>query len=364
MIGAPQTKSGDKAALPIRRPAAALFVGLLLAACSQAPAPPPAAKDEAKPVVQVLEISAANSGAGLRAAGMIAYKDEAQLSFRTPGLIRAILVDEGDRVRKGQVLARIELSDLDAGVAEAQTAVRAAEAQLARDRTLKERGFIAQARLEQSELSVARARTALASVSYNRNQAIITAPSDGVVLRRFVEPNQNVAAGAPVLLVAAQNRGLVIQAGVSADAVRQMRLNDKAQVRTVDGAFREARISTIAAKSDPATNAFSVEATIADASGLRSGQVAEMVVAVTQPGTAKLRVPSTALLDARADQGVLYVLDRGDVARRRAVRTAGVEGEDVVIAEGLQAGERVIVTGAAFVRDGQAVAATPWTTAP
>jgi membrane fusion protein (multidrug efflux system) len=62
-----------------------------------------------------------------------------------------------------------------------------------------------------------------------------------------------------------------------------------------------------------------------------------------------------ALLDARADQGVVYVVDDAGVARRRTVTTAGVDGENAIVLSGLKAGERVVAAGAAYVRDGEPV---------
>jgi multidrug efflux pump subunit AcrA (membrane-fusion protein) len=66
-------------------------------------------------------------------------------------------------------------------------------------------------------------------------------------------------------------------------------------------------------------------------------------------------VPPLALLDARADQGVVFVVDEGNIARRRAVRTAGISQAGVLVIEGLAPGERVISAGAAYVRDGEPV---------
>jgi hypothetical protein len=64
------------------------------------------------------------------------------------------------------------------------------------------------------------------------------------------------------------------------------------------------------------------------------------------------------LLDARADQGVVFVVDAQNVAHRRAVQTAGLDRDTVIIVSGLEPGERVISSGAAYVRDGQTVAVT------
>jgi multidrug efflux pump subunit AcrA (membrane-fusion protein) len=86
--------------------------------------------------------------------------------------------------------------------------------------------------------------------------------------------------------------------------------------------------------------------------------VAEARITATAPAGAPegpLRIPSLALLDARADQGYVYVLDDKNIARRRAIATSGIDSGDVLVVSGLKSGERIVAEGAAYVRDGEAV---------
>lgn len=344
-----------------------LSLGLGLAACGGGGPGEKAKAAPAKPPrVETIVAGAGADGGRLRASGMVAYQREASLSFRTPGLVRQILVDDGDIVRRGQTLAQLDLQDLNAAVTEAQLGLRNAELQLERDQALLARGFIAQARVDASELARARAQAALTAVQFNRNQAVIVAPDDGVVLRRLAEPNQNVPAGAPVFLFGARGQGLIVRAGVAEDALRRIKVGDRADVRVAGGAFQSGAVMRIGAKSDALTAAFDVEVKLNDPTGLRSGQVAEVLIGARGAiaSANKVKAPSTALLDARADQGVVYVVGPNGVVARRAVRTAGLEGEDVVIAEGVAPGERLVVSGAAFIRDGQTVEAVDRPVAP
>ncbi len=125
----------------------------------------------------------------------------------------------------------------------------------------------------------------------------------------------------------------------------------------MNGVQRVGRVTRVGAKGDDATGAFEVEIEVTAPQGLRSGMVAEVEVAA-QPGAnaqTTIIVPTLALLDARADQGIVYVLDENAVARRRAVRTAGVTQAGVIVVEGLNPGDRVVAAGAAYVRDGETV---------
>jgi RND family efflux transporter MFP subunit len=334
-----------------------LALALLAAACSgQGESDKADAAAGPGPIVTVIAIDSAGAAGDVRASGAIAFQREVTLSFKVGGVIQSIRVDEGDVVRAKQTLASLNLTELSAGVSEADAALRTAEAQFARAKTLSDKGLVAQARLDDAQLALDRAKAARQTVGFNRNQGVITAPADGVILRRRAEPNQNVAPGAPVLELGDVRSGLIARVGVAAAAASRIKVGDSAVAR-VEGVERAGKVTRIAAKSDAATGVFDVEVALADAKGLRSGQVADLVIKASgaSAATAALRAPASALIDARADQGIVYVVDEANVARRRTVQTAGLDGDFVVILSGVQAGERIISAGAAYVREGQTV---------
>jgi RND family efflux transporter MFP subunit len=323
----------------------ALAAALLLTACSGGEAEEAAAANEG-PLVEVVEVAPASAAGTIRVSGMVGYRREPVLAFTASGVVGSIDVDSGDVVRRGQRLATLRRTGAGANVDEAALARANAERDLARTQELFERGFVSEARLEDARLAVARAR----------DSSALTAPADGVILRRAAEPAQMLAAGTPVLVLGETGSGIVVRAPVaSADAAR-IRVGDVAQVQ-MNGAERAGRVTRVGAKGNNATGAFEVEIEVTEPEGLRSGMVAEVQI-TAQPGEnpqVAIMVPTLALLDARADQGIVYVVDENSVARRRAVRTAGVTQGGVVIVEGLNAGDRIVAAGAAYVRDGESV---------
>lgn len=331
---------------------------LLLAGCGKG-ADKDAAKGIAPPEVTVVTVSRDGAAGAVRASGLVAYQRETALSFKVPGVIARLNVDEGDRVRAGQVLASLNLTEYSANFAEADAALRTAESQLARAQTLHEKGLVAQARLDDAQLAVDRARAARQSTGFNRSQGVIVAPSSGVILRRAADPNQNVSPGQPVLTLGEVNSGLIVRAGVAASDAARIKTGDAAEIRVtgLPGAPRKGRVTRVSAKSDAATGGFDVEIAVTPIDGLRSGLVAEADIAASGGGgeAGPIRAPTLALLDARADQGVVLVVDGENIAHRRAVQTAGLDRDSVLIVGGLEPGERVVSSGAAYVRDGQPV---------
>jgi RND family efflux transporter MFP subunit len=317
------------------------------------------AKVQPPPTVSVVTVQREGAAGAVRASGLVAYQRETALSFKVPGVIARLTVDEGDQVRAGQVLASLNLTEYSANFAEADAMLRTAESQLARAKALHEKGLVAQARLDDAQLAVDRARAAQRATGFNRSQAVIVAPAAGVILRRAAEPSQNVSPGQLVLSLGEVNSGLIVRVGVSSADAARVKPGDPAEIRVVGlaGETRKGRVTRVAAKSDAATGGFDAEIAVIPIDGLRSGLVAEVdILASGAPGAAgPVRAPTLALLDARADQGVVLVVDAQNIAHRRAVQTAGLDRDSVLIVSGLEPGERVVSSGAAYVRDGEAV---------
>jgi RND family efflux transporter MFP subunit len=324
-----------------------LWVGALLAltACSAAEGPPNQTIEG--PVVEVVEVHPQLAAGAVSASGIVGYKREPQLAFAAPGVIADLAVDAGDIVRRGQRLATLRRTSVGSNADEAALASANADRDLQRTQELFERGFVSQARLDDARLAAERARAS----------SVLTAPANGVILRRSAEVSQTVPAGAAIFVFGDTASGLVVRAPVASAQAARIQTGDAAVVRVEGAAPYEGRVTRVGAKGNEGTGAFEVEIEVANAGALRSGTVAEVEVAASgaAEGVSVILVPTLSLLDARADQGIVFVVDADGVARRRAVRTAGVTQEGVLVVEGLRAGDRVIAAGAAYVRDGESV---------
>jgi RND family efflux transporter MFP subunit len=325
---------------------------LALSACGNGDAANESEAAEA-PLVQVVEAAPIRAAGAIQASGLVGYKREADLAFMAPGVIANIHVDAGDQVRRGQRLATLRRTTAGTNADEAALARANAERDLARAQELFERGFVSEARLEDARLAVERAR----------DSSALTAPADGVILRRRAEPAQSVGAGTPILAFGETGSGVVVRAPVAASAAARIRVGDAVTVRITDlgGEMRQGRVARIGAQGHQLTGAFEVEVEVSRAEGLRSGMVAAVEIAAAPSANTEnaMLTPTLSLLDARADQGVVYVVDAQSVAHRRRVRTAGITQEGVLVIEGLAPGERIVSAGAAYVRDGEPVRIAP-----
>jgi RND family efflux transporter MFP subunit len=295
----------------------------------------------------------------IRTNGLLANKDEIRLAFKVGGVIRAINASEGEHVRKGQKLAEIEQTEIDAQVEQAREAQEKAQRDLQRGERLYGDKVISLEQLQDLRTQLAVASAALRSAQFNWNYAAIVAPQDGVVLRKLAEERELVSAGAPVLVLGAQNQGFVVRAGLSDREIVQVKLGDRAEVQldALPDQKISAKVSQIGSAADPATGMFLIEAAL-DSTGapLKSGLVAKVSITPSTASQSKrVYVPVSSVVEGDGSRASVYVLEQ-DHARRREVEVAFIDNDSVALTKGINAGEQVVTDGALYLEDGEKVA--------
>ncbi len=314
------------------------------------------------PAATLVRVAAATSGPAapsIRTNGLLANKDEIRLAFKVGGVIRKLTVSEGERVRKGQRLAEIEQTEVNAQVEQARQARDKAKRDTARGERLYEDKVISLEQLQDLRTQAAMAEAALNSAQFNWNYAAIVAPHDGTVLRRLAEERELVSAGTPVLVLGAQDQGFIVRTGLADREIVQVRLGDAAQVRldALPDATLRGKVTEVASAADAASGMFRIEVTLDTTDlPLKSGLVAKLTVVPSSASAgSRVYVPIGAIVEGDGRTARLFVLDK-DRARRRDVEVAFIEGDTVALVGGVEAGEQVITDGALYLEDGEQVA--------
>jgi membrane fusion protein, multidrug efflux system len=309
--------------------------------------------------VRVASAVAGPAAPTIRTHGLLANEDEIRLAFKVGGVIRHIAVSEGERVRKGQRLAEIEQTEINAQVEQARQSHEKAKRDLERGERLYNDKVISLEQLQDLRTQTAMAEAALNSAEFNWNYAAIIAPRDGTVLRRLAEERELVNAGTPVFVLGAQDKGFIVRAGLADREIVQVKLGDPAQIRldALPDAVLNGKISEVASAADPASGMFRIEVTVAPVDlPLKSGLVAKLTITPSSARSgARVYVPIASIVEGSGRQARVFVLDR-DRARRRDVEVAFIEGESVALTGGVESGEQVITDGAQYLEDGEQVA--------
>ncbi len=343
--------------IPLVAPAAVVFAAVLLLGCeveserTDAPAATPTP-------VQTTPATARTTPLPIHTSGQLASQAEVQLAFKVGGIIERLRVDEGDRVTAGQQLARLDLSEIDAQVQEAESAVAKARRDLKRTKRLYRDSVATLEELQNAETAVETAEARLQTARFNREHAVIEAPESGRILRRHADVGEQVGAGTPVLTLGATGRGWVVETGLSASEVVRVSRGDSATV-TFDAHPNtplDAQVTAIADAADPRTGTYEVELSVASAAvPLKSGFIGR--VTVHPSGTPDyVTVPARALVSGDGRRGTVYTIaSDAQTVRRQSIEVARVRDSTIVVEDGLSAGTEVVVAGTAEVIEGDRV---------
>jgi len=335
----------------------ALGIPLLVAACHAGSAQESATAGREVRSVRTVPVAEEVVSRPITATGTFGPKDEIALSFKVGGVVESVAVDAGDAVVAGEVLASLDLREIDAALAKARSAAAKAQRDLERARRLFDDSVATLSHLQDAETGWEVARADLEAAEFNRKHAVIAAPTGGVILRRAAEPGENVNPGTPVLFLGSRTRGAVLRVGLADRDVVRVGLGDGALAAfdALPGRVFRGRVTEIGAWAAPGTGTYTVEVTLDDAGPLAAGMVGRVEIR-SGAGLPTAVVPVEAVLEADGDEATVFVLsDDGTRALKRTVTVAFLDGGRVAVTRGLDKAETVVTDGAAWLMDGDAV---------
>ncbi len=346
---------------------ACLLTTVLLAGasgCNKETAIPP----EEHPVIRgitVENVVSSSIPARFEATGTVRAKNSATLSARISGTVKTILVKEGDRVRRGSLLATLEAMESTAGAAGAKYAVEEA---LARkkladvtyerfSRLFKEQAVTRQeldtrrAERDMADQALARAREASRAAGAIAGYTRIVAPLSGVVSAKSVDVGATVFPGMPLLTVEEEGR-FRLEVNTPESLLGKIRIGREIPV-SLDGAIGKytGKVAEIVPKVDPVSRTFTVKLDI-PSKGIRSGQFGRAFFPVGE--NRGITIPASAVME-RGQLTSVWTVDQQNIARMRLVKTGDTFGDRVEILAGLSDGDRIVTAGLEKVTDGSKI---------
>jgi membrane fusion protein (multidrug efflux system) len=280
----------------------------------------------------------------------------ATVTARTHGVVRELLVEEGDRVRKDQRLAQLEDEEQRIAFERAVAARDTTRLDLARTVSLHEQGLVSDEEFETTRREADEAKHTAALQELTLSRTTIRAPFEGQVLHRHIDPGATVSDGVPVYDLADLDP---LYADVNVPERHIARLAIGQAVRLVaDSASEQAEaiIERIAPSVDPTTGTVKVTLAVRGTTGLRPGSFARVDI-VTDTHDEALVVPRSALVAEGRRWYVFRVTEQGEKVDRLEVNRGFEEGDSVEILEILDAdktlsdADRVVVRGASALTD-------------
>lgn len=275
----------------------------------------------------------------------------ARVGTKVSGRLTEILVNEGEAVRAGQILAVIEPAEEVSRVQELEARLKLATSELERSKTLRRSGNVSTAALEQAESAQAAAKAALKGAEARLDDHFITVPMNGTVLRSEDQLKVgDMAQPGQILFMVGDASQLQIDAEVDEEDILKVELGQKALIRAdaFPGQVLDGDVSAITPHGDPVGRTYRVHVSLPADTPLVSGMTAEINIVVRREAQALL-VP----LSAITGSAVWTVVDG---RAQRAVVTLGAVGrEDAEILSGLDETQTIIVQPPAGLAEGQRV---------
>ena len=364
-----------------------IFGSILFLECSEAESKTPEKVQSSAKKVETILAKSIDYREEIFATGKLASSEEMKLSFKTGGIIRRVRVSEGQQVKKGQVLAELDLEEISARTQQATLGVTASEitiknAELAVERAERElknvHGLYADSvatyeQLHDAELQLKNTKNQLESAKtgldvsrqsqnvagFNLKYSKIVAPSNGTILKKMNEANELVGAGMPVFLFGSKNKAKVVRVSLTDKDIVFVKLGDEAIIEfdAFPNQEFDGKVVEIASMADVYTNTFEVEIEIdSEGKNLLSGFIGQVNI-LTSSKEQLIEIPIDALVTGNQKTANIFVVENG-LAKQKEVGIYKIEDDKLLINKGLSGSEEVVVKGAGYLEKEDSVNVT------
>lgn len=334
-----------------------VLIAAVLFACGKSQSTPkPITKGDSIPV-KVIELNQGNFSSSISASGNFSTNDETLLSFKVGGIVSKIHVQEGDPVKRGQILATLDLTEVQAGLNQSKLAYEKALRDHERAGSLYRDSVATLEQFQNSKTALDIAEQQLKTAEFNLSYSQIRANRNGFVLRKFVNAGQQVSSGAPVLQINGANQGnWMLKATVNDLNWSQISIGDQALIFPSTSDSIPGKVIRKSQSADPVTGAYWVEITPDNSDGLNlaSGMFGKVLIQPSQQ-TSGWQIPYEAILDASGSVGYVFVTDDGNKAKKVKVVLGEISANAVQVLSGLENHSKLIVSGSAYLTDGSTI---------
>ncbi len=344
--------------LPLALLLSAVF---LLSACE----PPEQSYAPASRPVKTIIVGAVGSGDSRTFPAIVNAIQEADISFRVSGKIQKILVKEGDHVKKGQLLAELDPTDFKIILKDREASFDTAKANFNRAKTLVKKGVISNVEHDDIRARFFTAKANLEAAKQNLAYTKLKANFDGVIAKRYLENYEEVVLSRPVFALEDVS-ALKIKIDVPENLIIAIDKNRKGE-RNLYAVFNRIPNQTFplkfiesTVKADPNTRTFKVTLKMEAPDnynvlpGMTATVFAEIFAEESTSGSS-IAVPVSAVIANNEKQATVWVVDEKTMTVHAKQIQPGQMVGDTMLVKGLTPGERIVIAGAAFLREGMKV---------
>ena len=305
--------------------------------------------------VRVMEVMTSNAVSGQSYVGTVAEASSLALSFSLPGSVEQVLVTAGQKVQKGQLLAVLGSATYQSTYDMSLATLKQAQDGYDRLYKLHQNGSLPDIKLVEVETGLQQAKAMEAVARKNIEDCKLYAPQQGVISKRDIEPGENALPGMAAFTLIAVDK-VDIKTPIPENEISGLTLGQAASVLVPALNNREfqGKISQKGIAANPISHTYEIRVTVENPQFLLMPGMVGKVAIQAESGEEQIVVPNRVVQITHDGKHFVWLAE-GSAAKRRFVKIGSLSGEGVVIAEGLHAGERLIVDGHQKVSEGMQV---------
>lgn len=324
----------------------------IVVSCSQSEGKSTTAEGTQPVPVKLSSVQTKTMAIPIQTVGTVSAEVESSLSFKTGGIIQKVYVESGQEVKKGQLLATLDLSEIKAGHKKALAAFDKAERELNRMKNLYKDKVTTLEALENAQTVMDVATSDLEIVQFNLNYSKILAPSTGVILTKSAENGELVSGGQSIFNFGGTQANWVIKSGLVDKEIVRVNIGDEAHV-TFDaypGSSFKGRISKIASAPTTITGTYEIEIALLDVpANLKKGFVARVSVIPSLKRQYTL-IPIEALIDAEEEEGYVFKVENQKPIKLK-VRIESILNDQVLVTGEVSANDQIVTDGSTEINE-------------
>ena len=311
--------------------------------------------DDTSIPVKLTQVESVVRSEPILASGLVSSSEEARLSFKIGGIIQKMYVDEGQTVRKGQLLATLNLTEINAQVSQARLSNEKAERDLNRVKALYADTAATLEQLQNATTGHEVAQQNLTITQFNQNYAQIRSTVEGTITRRLMNEGELASAGATVFTISSTRKNdWVVEVGVSDKDWVRLKVGNRATIAldAYPGQTFTGTVSELAQAADPMNKRYEVTIRInPGAVKFAPGLFAKVSL---QPAQSRsyASVPIEAIVEGDGKDGFVFVLaDDGKHVRKVPVQIGFIENDKILLTNGLSGISKVVTAGSAYLTE-------------
>jgi len=297
--------------------------------------------------IDIAPVSLADNQETISSVGTIRFRRETSLGFTTSGKVATVRYNEGDRAKRGALLAALDTTSVKADINVANAELERSKSEFDRISTLFKQGWVTKSRLEQSKASYQAAMARVEQANFATDTASLFAPSDGVIIERNIDPGQIISAGNSALIFGQFDSGYILRVPLTSSNASKVNVGMPVQVSisSIPDEIFSASVTEVESRADDRTGSFFAMVELPTEERFRSGQIgtANFIIA---SGQKNIVIPSSAISGIRGTEGIVYVYD-GNKKRVfiKNVMVGELDDHKINILKGLSLNDQVVIKG-------------------